>query len=445
MAVEGKASGEDSPARWQHNDRLLTRTGPLAVPGFEPIPELRDFLMNDCRVLVIGAGGLGCELLKDLALCGFRRIDVIDMDTIDVSNLNRQFLFRPKDVGRDKATVAAEFINRRIPGCQVTPHFNRIEDHDPDFYRQFQLVVCGLDSVAARRWINNMLLSLLQYDDEGQLLEHTIIPLIDGGTEGFKGNARVIIPGKTACVECMLDLFPPQVNFPMCTIANTPRLPEHCIEYAKIVQWPKERPNDKLDGDDPEHIRWLHDKAAERAGQFGITGVNYSLTQGVVKRIIPNVASTSAVIAAACANEAFKLASSCAPTLNNYVVFNDTYGVYTHTFEYERKPECLACSRAPRNINVEPHQTLTMLLDELTTRADFQFRGPGLTTSMGEKNKTLYMTRPPALEEATRPNLDKTLQELGLVDGQIVNVTDPTSPIPLRLRLRMPTAAMDTE
>lgn len=80
--------------RWADLNKLLTRPGKITGPGFEPDPALLEFLQNDARVLCVGAGGLGCELLKDLALQGFGNIDVIDMDTIDVSNLNRQFLFR---------------------------------------------------------------------------------------------------------------------------------------------------------------------------------------------------------------------------------------------------------------------------------------------------------------------------------------------------------------
>jgi molybdopterin/thiamine biosynthesis adenylyltransferase len=81
--------------------------------------QKRNYIRNECKILVIGAGGLGCELLKDLTLVGFRHIDVIDMDTIDVSNLNRQFLFRAHDVGKAKALVAADFINKRVAGANV--------------------------------------------------------------------------------------------------------------------------------------------------------------------------------------------------------------------------------------------------------------------------------------------------------------------------------------
>lgn len=107
--------------------------------------------------------------------------------------------------------MAAKFINNRIPGCNVIPHNCEIQAKDEDFYRQFYMVICGLDSIVARRWINGMLLSLLTYDD-GVLDKSTVIPMIDGGTEGFKGNARVILPGLSPCIECMLDLYPPQVN-----------------------------------------------------------------------------------------------------------------------------------------------------------------------------------------------------------------------------------------
>ena len=118
---------DDWNGRWTHLRKVLERRGPLTPASFEPSPAKLDFLLESCKILVIGAGGLGCELLKNLALLGFRQITVIDMDTIDLSNLNRQFLFRQKDVGRSKAEVAAEFINKRIPGCKVVPHNCKIQ------------------------------------------------------------------------------------------------------------------------------------------------------------------------------------------------------------------------------------------------------------------------------------------------------------------------------
>jgi len=103
---------------------------------------------------------------------------------------------------------------------------------------------------------------------------------------GFKGQCRVILPTITSCYECSLDFHTPKTTFPLCTIASTPRLPEHCIEWANIIQWPKHFGKDKkMDGDDPDHISWLFDRASERAKQFKIEGVTWSLTQGVVKNI----------------------------------------------------------------------------------------------------------------------------------------------------------------
>ena len=67
------------------------------------------------------------------------------------------------------------------------------KDFDESFYRGFHLVVCGLDSIVARRWINGMLLSMLEYDDDGELDRSTLIPIIEGGTEGFKGTDTTLV------------------------------------------------------------------------------------------------------------------------------------------------------------------------------------------------------------------------------------------------------------
>uniref|UniRef100_A0A2C9LUD4 NEDD8-activating enzyme E1 catalytic subunit n=1 Tax=Biomphalaria glabrata TaxID=6526 RepID=A0A2C9LUD4_BIOGL len=337
------------PGRWDHIQKILLRTGPFAHPSFEPSPDVLSFLKETCKILVIGAGGLGCELLKDLALMGFRDIHVIDMDTIDVSNLNRQFLFRAKDVGKAKADVAASFINTR-------------------------------------------------------------------------SDYNVTLTS--------------QVNFPLCTIAHTPRLPEHCIEFVRILLWPKEEPfgaGIAIDGDDPNHIKWILEKSQERASQYNISGVNYRLTQGVVKRIMPAVASTNAVISV------YAIRFSCCLPLNNYMNFNDTKGVYTYTFEAEKSEGCLACSDRPQVLNFTETDKLQDIINHLQENATYQMKSPGVTTSMDGKNKTLYMQTVKSIEEKTRENLKKSLKELGLMDKQELYVADVTTPNTLTFQLQLGT------
>jgi ubiquitin-activating enzyme E1 C len=275
-------------------------------------------------------------------------------------------LHREKDVGRPKAETAAEFVMSRVPACKVTPYFGKIQDKSDEYYMQFNFVICGLDSVEARRWINATLVNLVDEDNPESLK-----PLIDGGTEGFKGQARVILPTITSCYECGLDLITKQTVFPICTIANTPRLPEHCIEWASILEWPRVFGSDKkMDKDDPDTIQWLLDTAQKRAREHNIEGVTWSLTQGVVKNIIPAIASTNAIIAAACTQEAFKFATTSAAYLNNYMMYTGDTSVYTHTFEHERRPDCPVCGGESREVVCKPDMLLEGVIDWLRDTQD---------------------------------------------------------------------------
>lgn len=409
---------------------FANETGPLACGEFETITEPPFNIttaeyqtpLSTAKVLVVGAGGLGCEILKDLAMSGIKDVHVIDLDTIDVTNLNRQFLFRQKDVGRSKAETAAAFINQRCPWMNVTAHHGMIQDKNPSFYAQFNVVISGLDNVEARRWLNATVVGLVQFDDDGDMDPTTIIPIVDGGTEAFSGQARFILPRITSCFECTIDAFPPQTSFPLCTIAETPRRPEHCIAYAFILQWPKEFPEKKLDKDSPDDMKWVYERAKERAELFNITGVTYMLTMGVVKNIIPAVASTNAIIAAACVNECVKFISFCSQNLNSYMMYMGSQGVHSHTFAYQQKDDCPVCTSTVRKIHVSKDRTtLKAFIEESLKEGSLRLQSPSVVAASGT---TLYMPKPPALEAATRPNLEKLLSDL-VADGEELTVTDP--------------------
>ncbi|KDN52754.1 hypothetical protein K437DRAFT_220214 [Tilletiaria anomala UBC 951] len=420
-------AGPSWATREAHIDKVISRPGPWTDESFEPA-EVKTSLRSKCKTLVIGAGGLGCEILANLALTGFKEIHVIDMDEIDVSNLNRQFLFREKDVGRPKAVVAAEYVERRVPGVKIVPYHGKIQDKDDAYYMQFNIIICGLDSVEARRWINATVVNMAQVDPANQ---DAYKALIDGGTEGFKGQARVILPTITSCYECSLDLLNRQTTYPICTIANTPRLPEHCIEWASVLEWPRVHGDKNIDNDNPDHIQWLLEQASARAERFNITGVTWSLTQGVVKNIIPAIASTNAIVAAACTQEAFKFATTAAPFLNNYMMYSGNEGVYTYTYAYEKRKDCPVCGGESRELEIQKDWPIERLIEMLIETKDLQIKKPSLS---GEKGP-IYFQAPPQLEEQTRPNLTKTIGEM-FEDGDGITVTDASLPFQLGIVLK---------
>ncbi|KAJ3694064.1 hypothetical protein LUZ60_009544 [Juncus effusus] len=193
-------------------------------------------LIKGAKVLMVGAGGIGCELLKTLALSGFQDIHIIDMDTIEVSNLNRQFLFRQSHVGQSKAKVAREAILKFRPQINITPYHANVKDpqFNVEFFKQFNVVLNGLDNLDARRNVNRLCLA-------GE------VPLVESGTTGFLGQVTVHVKGKTECYECQPK--PAPKRYPVCTITNTPSKSVHCIVWAKDLLFAKLFGNKNQDND----------------------------------------------------------------------------------------------------------------------------------------------------------------------------------------------------
>lgn len=182
--------------------------------------------IKGAKVLMVGAGGIGCELLKTLALSGFEEIHIIDMDTIEVSNLNRQFLFRQSHVGQSKAKVARDAVLRFRPHISITSYHANVKDPDfnVDFFKQFNVVLNGLDNLDARRHVNRLCLA-------------SDVPLVESGTTGFLGQVTVHVKGKTECYECQPK--PTPKTYPVCTITSTPSKFVHCIVWAKDLLFAK--------------------------------------------------------------------------------------------------------------------------------------------------------------------------------------------------------------
>ncbi|KAF2403532.1 ubiquitin-activating enzyme E1 1 [Trichodelitschia bisporula] len=199
--------------------------GQIAVFG----KEFQEKIANVEQFLV-GAGAIGCEMLKNWAMMGLGTgagglIHVTDMDQIERSNLNRQFLFRPKDVGKLKSDCAAQAVQAMNPDLRgkistlrdrVGPDTEHI--FHEDFWNKLHGVTNALDNVEARTYVDRRCVFFRK-------------PLLDSGTLGTKGNTQVVLPSITESYSSSQD--PPEQSFPMCTLRSFPNRIEHTIAWAK--------------------------------------------------------------------------------------------------------------------------------------------------------------------------------------------------------------------
>uniref|UniRef100_A0A8D2KR09 E1 ubiquitin-activating enzyme n=1 Tax=Varanus komodoensis TaxID=61221 RepID=A0A8D2KR09_VARKO len=185
--------------------------------------------LQNLNVFLVGCGAIGCEMLKNFALLGVgtgqerSMVTITDPDLIEKSNLNRQFLFRPRHIQKPKSCTAAEATLSINPQMRVEPHLNKVcpateNIYNDDFYTKQDVVVTALDNVEARRYIDSRCLASLR-------------PLLDSGTMGTKGHTEVIVPHLTESYNSHRD--PPEEEIPFCTLKSFPAATEHTIQWAR--------------------------------------------------------------------------------------------------------------------------------------------------------------------------------------------------------------------
>lgn len=158
-------------------------------------------------VLIVGAGGLGSPIALYLAVAGVGKIGIVDFDTVDVSNLQRQILHQEKDIGKSKVESAKETLEAYNPDLEVVLHEEPItSDNAMDIIPQYDVIVNGADNFQARYLVN----------DASYLAGK---PLVDGSILLFDGQASTYIPGN-GCYRCIFPEPPPPGEVPSCAEAG---------------------------------------------------------------------------------------------------------------------------------------------------------------------------------------------------------------------------------
>lgn len=185
--------------------------------------------LSTSKVFMVGAGALGCEYLKLFSIMGIScnpegQFIVTDDDTIEVSNLNRQFLFRKSHVGKSKSLTASNVVKTFNPDFNVLSKENRVSlktenVFTDNFWDSLSFIVNAVDNVKARTYV-----------DHKSVFHNKM--LFESGTLGTKCNSQLIIPNLTECYSDSQD--PPEKSVPMCTMRSFPYLINHCIEWARV-------------------------------------------------------------------------------------------------------------------------------------------------------------------------------------------------------------------
>ncbi|MCK4911847.1 MAG: molybdopterin-synthase adenylyltransferase MoeB, partial [Thermodesulfovibrionales bacterium] len=160
------------------------------------------------KVLIVGAGGLGCPIGYYLAAAGVGTIALVDDDVVELSNLQRQIAHSVKTLGKLKVESAKDTFEGLNPDCKVLPLNMRLsKDNTLDLLRDYDVIVDGSDNFPTRYLVNDACVMLGK-------------PLVSGAILKFEGQAMTIVPGEGPCYRCLFEEMPPAGLVPSCQEAG---------------------------------------------------------------------------------------------------------------------------------------------------------------------------------------------------------------------------------
>jgi ubiquitin-activating enzyme E1 C len=324
-------------------------------------------VISSSKVLIVGVGALGCEIAKNLSLVGVGNLILVDMDTIEISNLSRQMLFTEKDKGRLKADVAKESLNLLNPEVNITTYTKKFQEIPLSVFEDAEVIAGGLDSFSARFTLN-------------RISHELCIPYVDGAATGFKGNVQIIIPDgcpaalkPTPCLRCFFPVPPADEKvYVACSIPGEPRSREQCILKAEDG-YVKEH------GIQKEYSKAQLEELAQIAQELSVKSPHTESetfipeeVENVINNKIPSILTVNAVISAIVSHEILKIlhklkGNNIGEVMSpSYLEYSSFFGIFT-PIEISKDVDCAVCSK-PRvrlQIKVKRDSALSDLFSQL--------------------------------------------------------------------------------
>ncbi|CAD2101649.1 ubiquitin-activating enzyme E1 C [Plasmodium vinckei petteri] len=355
------------------------------------------------NVLVVGCGGIGNEVIKNLIYSDIKNISIVDYDVVELSNLHRQIFFTNKDIGEYKVNVICKKIKERYSDISIEGYVKKIEFFDNTFFENFNFIIGCLDNIDSRIYLNNLIFNL----------KNSVI-YIDGGVEGFKASIKIINREKNfGCFQCTIENYPTNKNetIPVCSITNTPKNAEDCILYAMntLRQNKEQEGGDALNINSEQDIKWIYNEAKKRANKFNIDHLTYLLTEQVIQNIIPTTISTLIIVASLMVNElnSYILMENGA-SQNNYsdILYVGDSGFYLYYYKIYKNPECVVCNKKHIHHAFKKTDTLSVLTEFIKKTYNTE------KMSISSQSSILFITSKYLKNDYYNNMLNCTFQEL---------------------------------